>query len=200
MADRAPMNPVADRATQDRKWRLTLLIVGSVITLLMVYGSGMRAQVKRIRDIDERRKMSEQDLRQAQRTLRLRLAFVAQLEARRQVAQALGELDKRNFGIAQSHVTEAARLLDQAQQAGTIAPDLTVPEKALNETRLTAATDVSAPRDALLTIAAQMDAALDSTTKTFLETSAAEDAAHPIKPPTMNDVPNATGHSIMPDR
>jgi hypothetical protein len=198
--DRPTPAPVRDPKFIHR-FRLFILITGTLVTFAMVYGSGMRAQTRRVRDLDEQRKRIAQDLRQQQRVSRLRLAAVEQLEARRQVSLALLELDRRNFGTAQERVTEAVRLLDEAQKADSANPDLSAAADTLRRTTLAAAADVSGPREALLAVAAQMDAAFNGYTPRFIQDSVAEDAAHPIEKPTMNDVPNPNGaHSVMPGR
>lgn len=184
------------KAGRDRRMRLFIVIVGSLVILAMTYGSGMRAQVRRIRDIEEKRKAIDQELRQSQRNGRLRLAAVEQLEARRQVSLALMALDQRNFGIAQKNVTEAARLLDVAQKADTTNPDLSGVATSLHQMSIVAAADISAQRNALLSTATQMDKTFDAYTPQFLQTSAADDDIHPIQKPTMNDVPNPNGHEM----
>jgi hypothetical protein len=184
------------QAARDRRVRTILLIVGSVVLLAMVYGSGMRSQVRKIQAINERRKLADQNYRVAQRELRLRLAIAQQLESRRRLDLALAELDRRNFGVAQEHIHTAADLLNTAQKANASTPDLSDIAVQLGAMNLVSATDVAAARVPLVDAARKMDAALNPFIASFLETSAKADAAHPIKAPTMNDVPMPPGNDV----
>lgn len=189
-------------AARDRKTRILMIAVGLLIFCGFSYGSGMEAELHKAKTVNEQRKLAEQDYRDAQRKLRLRIVAVEQLEARRQVAEALGELDRRNFGSAQDRVNRAAALLTQAQAAETNNPDLSAAANALKKTNLAAAADISAERDALVAVASRMDAILDSyeadsKTPGFIKMSINDDEVHPIKNPTMNDVPVLPGNNIL---
>jgi hypothetical protein len=187
-------------AAKVRRTRVVMLIVGLIIYSAFVYGSGMEAELHKAKTVNEARKLAAQDYRDAQRKLRLRIAAVELLEARRQVDVALTALDQRNFGTAQGHVSAAATLLGEAQQSGTNVPDMAEAATALKATNLTTATDFAGQRTALTGIAAKMDAALDPYSPSFIDMSLKDDAAHPIKNPTMNDVPVLPGNDIIRDR
>ena len=183
-------------ANKNRRVRLVILIVGSLLVVAMAYGSGMRGEQRIAKRIDEQRKLAQQDLREAQRTARLRLAVAEMLEGRRQVALALTELDRRNFGVAQEHLTQAAKRLSDAQDANTTSPDMTALLTRLKATSLVAAADIGGQRDNLTALAADMDKALDGYIPTFVDGGLADDKAHPIKNPTMNDVPQLPGNDV----
>jgi len=185
-----------EKARRDRHNRAIILIVGSVILLAMVYGSGMRSQVKKLQAINEQRKLAEQNYRAAQRDLHLRLAVAQQLEARRRLDLALVELDKRNFGAAHENVRTAADLLNAAQKANANTPDLSGIPSELGAMNLVSATDVATARMPLVEAARRMDKALSPFVPGFLDASAKADAAHPIKAPTMNDVPLPPGNDV----
>jgi hypothetical protein len=187
--------PAAAKPTsKDKTTRMLLLVVGVVIYSGFVYGSGMEAELRKARTVNEQRKVVEQDYRDAQRKLRLRIAAVQQLEARRQLDLALAELDKRNFGTAQDHIGAAAKLLAAAQAADSTNPDMSVQIQALQKTNLAVTADMSSQRDALLAVATQMDTAFNGNTAGFIDESVKDDSAHPIKKATANDVP------IPPDK
>jgi hypothetical protein len=185
-----------EQDARNRRTRKIILIVGSIVLLAMVYGSGMRSQVRKIQAINEQRKLAEQNYRVAQRDLRLRLAVAQQLEARRRLELAMGELDRRNFGVAHDHIRTAADLLNAAQKANTNTPDLSALAAQLEAINLVSATDVAAARLPLVDAAHKMDAALSPFIPRFLDASVKADAAHPIKAPTMNDVPLPPGNDV----
>lgn len=185
-----------DKPRPENRLRTPILIIGTLIVLAMTYGSGMKAQTRTVKAINERRKLAEQDYRQAQRDLRLRLSVARQLEARRQVSLALAELDRRNFGLAQEHVKRASELLTDAGATQSSAPDLAPAADALKQVNLAAAADVSGQRQELLAVAARMDDALNPAVPEFLDVSARYDEAHPIQMPTMNDVPLPPGNDV----
>ncbi|MBC8102481.1 MAG: hypothetical protein H7Z41_07815, partial [Cytophagales bacterium] len=89
-----------DNAKKNQIVRSTILVIGTIVVIAMAYGSGMRAQVRKLTKINEERKVERRDLRLGQIDLRTSQALTQQLEARRQVALALLELDRRNFGAA----------------------------------------------------------------------------------------------------
>ncbi|GAB4470298.1 MAG: hypothetical protein OHK0029_43110 [Armatimonadaceae bacterium] len=176
-----------------QKWvRWTILILGTIITLAMVYGSGMRRQRDVVKAIDRERDLAQQKVRIAQRDLRYRLAVTYQLEARRQLAIALDQLDQRNFGVAQEHLNRAVELLntDEIRQANVL--DFQSATERLAKTNLTATENIGEQRTTLNTIAREMDQAFQNFIPEFLQTKLAEDRADPIKMPSLNDVPPPT--------
>ncbi|MDX2284069.1 MAG: hypothetical protein NW241_07890 [Bacteroidia bacterium] len=181
---------------KDRIVRLTILIGGALFILAMTYGSGMRAQVKKIQAKDQQRKLAEQNYRDAQRKMRVRLAVTSQLEARRQVARAIEELDRRNFGNVSDHVRTAVQLLQGVRSGNTTAPEMTKVLISLQQVNPQPDVNIGSERDNLRAIAVEMDRALDGFVPTFIRVSAEDDAAHPIQPPTMNDVPLPPGKQI----
>ena len=62
-------------------WRQSILIVGGVITLLMAYGSGMRAQKKALETVKQERRVLREDLRNTQLVARGREGLLHQFEA-----------------------------------------------------------------------------------------------------------------------
>ena len=173
-----------------------ILIGGALFVLAMFYGAGMRRQLTALRAMNEERKVAEQDYREAQRDLRLRLALAYQLEGRRQVALAVSELEKRNFGVAGERLAAAVSDLKIAQDANTNAPDLSEIQPRLAAVNLTATDNIESQRAALSEIAGQMDVILNNFVPEFLKGKLAEDAAHPIKKTTMNDVPLPPGNEV----
>ena len=186
----------SDKERKDRIVRTTILVGGGLFVVAMAYGSGMRAQVKKIQAINEVRKLSDQNYRDAQRKLRLRLAVVEQVEARREVALSLAELDKRNFGTAGEHLQAAARYLQEAQRQNATVPDLSPVNEKLSAIHFVASDNIEPQRNAVLEVAAQMDTALSGFVPAFIDDSAKDDTAHPIVMPTMNDVPLPPGNQI----
>jgi septation ring formation regulator EzrA len=189
--------PPYERKPLDQKAvRLALLIGGSLIVLAMTYGAGMRRQMGKLKEMNEQRKIVEQQYREAQRDLHYRLAVAYQLEGRRQVALALDEMERRNFGVAQERLTNAVKLLETAQSANTNAVDLSAFIPRLTQTNLTATENIGEQRTALNTLAREMDAKFTGFVPDFLTAKTQEDAANPIKKVTMNDVPLPPGNEI----
>lgn len=181
---------------KQRNWQLFILITGSLVVLFMTYFSGMKAANRKARELDDRRKVAEQKYREAQRDLRVRLALTYQLEARRRLAMALEDMEKRNFGLAQDQVGLAAKLLEQAQASGAIVPDLTAAAQQLSQTSLTATENQEAQRTALINLSRQIDASLTEFVPPFLTEKEREDASNPIVQPTLNDVPLPPGKEV----
>ena len=179
----------AGTSAKDRWVRWGILIIGSAIILAIFYGSGMRAQTKRLQAINEQRKVAEQNYRDAQREQRIRLAVAQQLEGRRQASLALLELDKRNFGAAQERLSEASKRLQAANVADSSVPNLAAIAEKFGAINLVATPDTGAQRTTILALVDEMDKAMTDFTPDFLNRSVAADTANPIKKPTMNDVP-----------
>lgn len=176
--------------------QMVVLIGGALFILAMTYGAGMKRQVKVLKEMNEQRKIVEQEYREAQRDLRYRLAVTYQLEARRRIALALDEMEKRNFGVAQEHLATATKLLETAQTANTNAVDLSAYIPRLTATNLTATENIGEQRVALNTLARELDSALTGFVPDFLTAKTQEDTAHPIKKVTMNDVPLPPGNEV----
>lgn len=189
---------------KNQRFRAALLIVGTIFVLGMAYGSGMRGQVKKLQDFHEQLVTVRRDLRLSQIDLRASQALAQQLEARRQVTLALGELDKRNFGAAQERLTEAASRLKTVQKANdsarsakpqqpsVAAADLTAIGTQIKRINLVATSDTGAQREQLLAVAAQMDTELGK----VAPKANAEFAAVTVDPPTLNDVPQLPGNDV----
>jgi hypothetical protein len=173
-----------------------ILIGGTLIVLAMTYGAGMRRQVGALKAMNEQRKIVEQEYREAQRDLHIRLAVAYQLEARRHIALATDEMEKRNFGVAQEHIGTATKLLETAQAANTNAADLSAYIPRLTRTNLTATENIGEQRTALNNLARELDATLNGFVPDFLTAKSQEDAANPIKKATMNDVPLPPGNEV----
>jgi hypothetical protein len=209
--------PLAQRDSQspqekkNRTVRTVILVTGTLFVLAMAYGSGMRGQVKKLKAMNEERKVVQRDLRFAYGDLRLRLTLVRQLEARRLVHTALLELDKRNFGVAQEQLSKAATLLRESAAAATgngddrevIVPNIGDAADRLEAIKLVASEDFGEQRTQLLTVADQMDKAFADYLPNYLEKAAASDDAVKAKmkadgfyKPTMNDVPQLSGNDV----
>jgi hypothetical protein len=176
--------------------RWTILIVGGAITAAMLYGSGMRSKVHEVRAVTNDLKIMGQKYRDAQRDLRYRLTVSYQLEARRQLALALDEMEKRNFGVAQERLASTISLLETAQKAGTTAPDFSLLITKLKSVSLTATENIGEQRGAINDLAREMDTTLSGFVQEFLTSKKAEDDAEPIKRSSLNDVPLPPGNEI----
>jgi len=184
-------NPAATataRAKRDRAVRQWILWGGAGIILVMTYFSGVRAAGKRLKVKDQEVKQVRQLWSDSQLALIARYAFLGQLEARRQVALALGDLDKRNFGSAQEKLVRAAALLQDAAKTNATAPDMNVVADDLAKITLAASPNTGDDRDRINAIAARMDAALGEAVPPVLA-AGKRDAENPPKLPTLNDIP-----------
>ena len=177
------------RTAKNRTVRLVILVTGAAYIGAMVYGSGMKRQVKTLQFVNEERKNAQRDYRLAQMDLQMRLASMEQLEARRQVGLAV--IAAQNGGDAQPYINEAVRLLTLAQAANTTNADLSAPLADMQKQSV-----VRRSAEEWAQIAAQMDKALSQQMPELIKSSAASDAAHPIAPPTMNDVPQLPGNDV----
>lgn len=190
---------LSDAQARQKRVRIWILVVGTLVTFAMVYGSGMRAKVKEAQKIDERRKIAEQNVRIMQREMHLRLALSEQLEARRLLSAALDQLDARNFGQAQESVKTAAELLQEAEKERSTNPDFSDVAGALSQAAATtvgSSPDVATARTPIAEAARQMDEKLNPYVQDFLRKSLQSDAVNPIKAPTMNDVPQFIGNDV----
>lgn len=207
----SPSNPLSD-PRRDGRNRTTILVAGIVIVLAMTYGSGMSAEMHKTKAINEKLKVANVDLRTTQLDLRAGQALAQQLEARRQLDLAMQELDKRNFGTAQDHLSEAAARLDTVEQSNLYAKahpvqtgatdqvyqppvstlDFSALAAQIKGTSLAAAADIGDQRQKVLGFAAQMDAQL---AKVVPKPDAAF-APVTVKPLTMNDVPETPGNDV----
>ncbi len=189
---------------KNQTFRAALLIVGTLVVLGMTYGSGMRVQVKKLKAMNAKMVTARRDLRLSQMDLRTSQALSQQLEARRQVALALNELDKRNFGAAQERLAEAASRLETVQEANSAAlaakpeqPAVSIADLApfasqLKQIDLVATPNTGAQRERLLAIAAQMDTELGKS----VPKPETEFAPITVAPPTLNDVPPLPGNDV----
>ena len=179
------------QASRNRNVRLVILVTGALYLTAMIYGGGMKRQVKTLQAINEQLKDAKREYRLSQMDLRLRLAAMQQLEARRQVGLAI-PLPRKPAIIAgtQKHVGEAVRLLGLADAAQTSNADLSDVLADLKKAQR------QTPQTDLAQIAARMDVALDKQVPDVLQNSAESDKAHPIIPPTMNDVPQLPGNDV----
>lgn len=200
-----------DKARDNARNRTVILVSGIVIVLAMTYGSGMSAEMHKTKAVNELYKTARVDLRTTQLELRTDQAMLQQLEARRQLDLALAELDKRNFGTAQEHLTEAAARLDLVEQADQFAKahpvqtkddnvyqppvstlDFSALATQIKATNLVATADIGAQRDQIQGFAAQLDADL---TKIVPKPDAAFTPVT-VKPLTLNDVPETPGNDV----
>ncbi len=179
------------RTVRNRTVRLVILVLGALYFMAMFYGSGMRRQIATAREIDEKRKTALREYRLSQMELRLRLATMQQLEGRRQVGLAVVSAQSGNATDAQKHVSDALHLLIDADGAETSNADLSDEIVELQKIEKGGATPES-----LASVATQMDSALDKQVPGIIRTAAIDDKAHPIVPPTMNDVPQLPGNDV----
>lgn len=177
------METQTDRMNLRLRW--AILVGGALVILAMTYGSGMRAQKKKLEKQGNELKIARQELRATQLTLQGRDLLLQQWEARRQVDRALVALEARNFGTARERLNEAAGRLEAVAKvrALNVAALEAVPA-ALKAVPLEAMPNVEAPRSALLAIARRMDAELDKVVPKPDTLSAVT-----VQPPTANDVP-----------
>lgn len=172
--------------------RLVILILGALYVLAMFYGGGMKRQVKTLQAINEQRKVAQREYRLSQMDLRLRLATMQQLEGRRQVSLALASAQSGDAAQTKKHVGEAVHLLIDADAAETSNADLS--DEIVDLQKMEKAATVEPAQ--LAAVAARMDAALDTQVPNLIKNSAIDDKAHPIAPPTMNDVPQLPGNDV----
>lgn len=189
---------------KNQAFRVALLVVGTIFVLGMAYGSGMRRQTKKLQDQNELLITARRDLRLSQMDARTSEALAQQLEARRQVALALGELDRRNFGAAQERLAESASRLETVRQANVAAQaakpqqpavsfaDLTTIATQIKKIDLVATPDTGTQRERILALAAQMDTELGKT----VPKPDAEFTSVTVAPPTLNDVPQLPGNDV----
>ena len=104
-------------AITQRQVQRFLLIGGSIFALSMAYGSGMRAQVPKIKKYYESYKIYRQEARLAQLTLRAKEAQIQQLEARRLLDVAQNDFERGDIGAAKVTILEALTRLRIAQSA-----------------------------------------------------------------------------------
>lgn len=179
------------RTVKNRTVRIVILTLGALYIMAMFYGGGMKRKVKEAQAIDEKRKTALREYRLSQMDLRLRLATMQQLEGRRQVGLAVVSAQSGNTADAQKHVGDALHLLIDADGAETSNADLSNEIVTLQQLEKGGATV-----PALSSVAAQMDAALDKQVPGIIRTATIDDKAHPIVPPTMNDVPQLPGNDV----
>lgn len=179
------------QASRNRTVRLVILVTGALYLTAMIYGGGMKRQIKTLQVINEQLKDAKREYRLSQMDLRLRLAALQQLEARRQVGLATMSAQTGDNVGTQKHVGEAVRLLGLANAAQTSNADLSdvLADLKKAEGSSTSQTD-------LTQIAARIDIALDKQVPDVLQNSADTDKAHPITAPTMNDVPQLPGNDV----
>lgn len=208
--------PLTKQDRKNRAVRTWILIIGTLFVLAMAYGSGMRGQVKKLQAVNEERKVDGQDLRLSHGGLLLRRVLLQQMEARRQADLALLELDNRNFGTAQEHLTQAVALLNTAREAAASAAAegeaVTVPETGdaadrLSAIKLTAGDDTGAQRTQILGVMQQLDRSLNSFLPGYLQSAASFDDELKAKlkkknmfKPSLNDVPQIPGNDVTRTR
>jgi hypothetical protein len=185
-------------------FRIALLVVGTIFTLGIFYGSGMKRQTSKLKEKNNELVTARRDLRLSQMDARTSQALTQQLEARRQVALALGELDRRNFGAAQERLAQATARLDAVQKANEAAKamkpeqpavslaDLTPIGEQIKQISLVTTPDTAEQRERILALAAQMDTELDKA----VPKPDAEFSPITVPPPTLNDVPQLPGNDV----
>jgi len=176
--------------TTQTRVRQVLIIGGAIFVIAMSYGSGMRAQVKKIQKQYEDVKIYRQEARVAQLTAQARDAQLHQLEARRLLDVAQDALSKGDAAKAKAAATEAVTRLQTAQKAdAATAADFSGLADDLAHVNFS---DTAAARLALVGFAAAMD-------EKFAQVNGlpAPDAltSVTIPPPTDNDKP-VLGHDM----
>lgn len=119
------------------------------------YGTGrfqtsqaIDAAEQKTAEAEQARKATEVNLADERNTIK-------KLEARRHLHLALLALDRRNFGIAQDHIEQAARLL-----AGHVAGELENVRAALASMKLLATEDLETQRSKILSLVERFDKTL----------------------------------------
>lgn len=104
-------------ANQQAQVRQFIIWGGAAFVFAMAYGSGMRARTKEIGELNERRKVFQQEARLAQMTNQADEARLHQLEARRLLDVAADALDRGDADGAKTAVAEALTRLKTAASA-----------------------------------------------------------------------------------
>lgn len=94
-----------------------LLVGGGIFAVTMAYGSGMRAQVPKLKQAHKDYVVYRQEARIGQLAVRGQEVLVHQLEARRQLAIAEASLERGDSGAAQTAINTAVTRLQTAQTA-----------------------------------------------------------------------------------
>lgn len=146
--------------TINRRMRLTILIVGGLVIVVMAYLSGVRRRANEIRDVNQRVRVLTSTTSALREDVAAREGTIKQLEARRRLHLTLLAMDERNFGIAQQNLTAAGILLGNASEGNSGLAALSQEMRGLN---IVAAGNFAAQREQVLGLARRLDALLPST-------------------------------------
>lgn len=155
----APKPPAAAPAAKSSTLKKALIGAGvGLFTLLAAYGVGRMQGTQTAKQAEKRAEEAAAERQQTKETLAGEQARVERLEARRRIHLALLALDDRNFGIAQEHVSAAAKLLEKsAPQADS---ELAKLATELSTEKLVATEDVGVQRRKLIGWARRLDEAM----------------------------------------
>jgi hypothetical protein len=142
--------PAAEAGTGRFKRALIVLAVVAA-SVGIAYGAGRMQTAGAIDSAEERASQSLKAASAAQ--IRLR-EVEARLEARRRLHMALIQLEERNFGIAEQHLTAATAQLAKSKPSG----ELEQLRASMADTRLKASDDVAAQRAKIAGWVARFDA------------------------------------------
>lgn len=181
-----------DAGARQRRFRLLILSLGTVLLIAFSYGSGMRGQKKALELVKQERRVLKERLRLSELSLRARDAALLQWEARRQLAVALRSLDKDNFGDLREAIEATVVRIEAAAQVGAAdAADLSGALEILRGMDIAPTENRGQLRDALVNAADVMDKALE-------QTAPGPDSITPVSvpAPNLNDIPKLPGPEI----
>ncbi|MBC8142986.1 MAG: hypothetical protein H7Y38_16300 [Armatimonadetes bacterium] len=104
-------------AVTQKQVRQFLLVGGGIFAITMAYGSGMRAQVPKLKQAHKDFTVYRQEARIGQLAVRGQQVLVHQLEARRLLDVAETARERGDPGAAQAAIAEAITRLETAQAA-----------------------------------------------------------------------------------
>lgn len=152
--------PLTTPSVQVKPWKSKLKRVAIQAALALAalgaaYGVGRLQTAQKIDAAEKQTEQVRQAELAAQRALLEERNATKKLEARRQLSLALVALDRRNFGIAQEELAEAARLL-----AGHSSGELEAVRAGIAATRLVATEDLETQRGKILDFVRRFDGAV----------------------------------------
>jgi hypothetical protein len=138
--------------------KVNVVVIGGLVALVAVaiaYGVGRMQMTPKINSAETAASSAAAGVRSAQAQVTAEHAKVLELEARRRLDLALLALDDRNFGIAQSDLKAAARLLGDAHAAPD--GDLGKLKAQIEKVNVTVTQDLSAQRGQLVSLIQRFD-------------------------------------------
>lgn len=153
-----PEGPLTTPSATTKPWKekLKSFAIRSALVLAAMgaaYGVGRFQTSEKIDAAEQKTAEVTAAERAAQRALAEQRNVTKKLEARRQLSLALAQLDKRNFGLAQEELEQAAQLL-----AGHSTGDLETLRSSIASTKLVATEDLETQRGKILDFVRRFDA------------------------------------------